>query len=120
MPPTQTGIRVCSRRILTQTAPLNLQASWVVCLYNKKTCFHEIIKECNKVYKLMLTHSSKRSRTQVNAFEDNSKDEEQERNDQALINLSDGDTARQQKDKCTKTDQEPALAAANTAIRCLC
>ena len=55
--------------------PTEVQMPWAVRVYKKKASFHEIFKACNKVHKLMLTHSSKRSRTQVNALEDNSHDQ---------------------------------------------
>ena len=74
-------------------APLHLievQTLWAVCLYNKKMSFHEIIKECTASRWSLAGNAL----TQVNAFEDDSEEEEKESDGQAAINLVDGDAVQ--------------------------
>ena len=60
---------------------------------------------------------NKRHRTQVNAIEDDSEEEEQEDGEQAAVQLVDNDIHKPPaKRKSTRTDQEPASAPANTAF----
>ena len=72
---------------------IEVQTLLAVHLYDEKGSFHEIYKEYTKVHKLILNHSGKCSRTQVNTVEDNSEEEEKESEDQAGVNLIDGDKA---------------------------
>ena len=113
-----TGIRVCSQRILTQTLTSSSISSSTSSRasgqYEEKNV-DEITEECHKVYKrLLLNHGNKRSRTQINAIEDNSEEEEQENGEQAAVHCVNEDTSRQRKEKRARTNQEQASVAAPT------
>ena len=68
-------------------------------------------KECNKVHKhLLLKRSNKRSRDQVNAVQDDSEEEQQGSEDQAAVNLVDGEASpsrRKNAPKRTKKQPQP-------------
>ena len=97
--------------------PNEVQTPRAVDLYEEEKNFDEITKKCHKVYKhLLLNRGNKRSWTQVNAIEDDGKEEEQEKEGQAAVHLVDDNTSHQRKEKPARMDQEPALAATNAAF----
>ena len=114
-PRSPTSIRVYYWQILTQTTPSSSISSsaekgtnmQIRRLYEQKKNFDKITKESQEVYNILLSHGNKRSRTQVNAIEDDSEEEEQENGEQAAVHLVEYDTSRQQKDKRSKMDQVP-------------
>ena len=95
-PRSPTSIRVYYWQILTQTTPSSSISSsaekgtnmQIRRLYEQKKNFDKITKESQEVYNILLSHGNKRSRTQVNAIEDDSEEEEQENGEQAAVHLS--------------------------------
>ena len=65
-------------------------------MYEEEKSFDEITEVCHKLHKhLMHSRGNKRSRTQVNAVQDNEKEAEQEEEEQAAVNLVSGGESQQ-------------------------
>ena len=67
-------------------------------MYNNHKSLDEIVEECDQVWRIVLAHSNKCPRTQVNLVE-NISQEEEEQAGQAAINFVDDDAARLQRHK---------------------
>ena len=90
-------------------------------LFEEKKSFKDLSGECNKAHRYALTNrSNKRSRTQVNAVQDDKEEAEQGEEEPAAVNLVSGGESQQWKSKRARTDQGTNLAPDAKVFAAVC